>query len=341
MPDGTAVQLFTLKNSKGMIAGVISLGATLVSLTVPDRNGTMEDVILGFDRLDGYLQNKAYLGVIVGRYANRIGGARFSLDGKEYRVGANERTNMLHGGFRGFNSYVWKVTEENNSTVRMTHHSPDGDEGFPGAVDASVRYTLTDTNELRIEYSATTDKPTVINLTNHAYFNLAGQKGGDVLSHEMTIHADAYTPVDSALIPTGELASVQGTPFDFRSPHKIGERIDAPHEQLKLGGGYDHNWVLNQRSGLSLAAVTSEGTSGRVMETWTTEPGVQLYTGNFLDASIVCKGNRPAQRRGAFCLETQHYPDSPNKPTFPSTVLRPGATYTSTTAYRFATLPKK
>jgi aldose 1-epimerase len=335
---GDQMDLYTLTNKSGMEAAITNYGGIVVSLKVPDRKGQLGDVVLGFDTADGYLGEHPYFGSIVGRYGNRIGNAKFSLNGTEYKLAANNNGHHLHGGVEGFNRKLWKATPGTGAepSLALTYLSKDMEEGYPGNLSVTVTYTLTDKNELRIDYLATTDKDTVINLTNHSYFNLAG--GGDILSHEMQILADRFTPVDAGLIPLGELRKVEGTPFDFRSPHTIGERISAADEQLKLGKGYDHNFVLNSGGGsLATIAKVNERTTGRVMEVLTTEPGVQFYTGNFLDGSVKGKGGKPYLLRNGFCLETQHFPDSPNKPEFPSVVLKPGAKYESTTVYRFST----
>jgi aldose 1-epimerase len=322
-----------------MQARIITYGGTVVSLTAPDRNGKYADVVLGMDDLAGYMKGTAFFGALIGRYGNRIGHAQFSLDGNLYKLPANDNGNMLHGGPEGFDKRVWSamtVIGADGRTLELTYVSKDGEAGFPGTLTSHVVYTLTAKNELKIDYTATTDKPTVVNLTNHSYFNLAGQGEGDVLGHEVMINADRFTPVDAGLIPTGELRPVAGTPFDFTKPTAIGARIEANDEQIKFGKGYDHNWVLNKSAeGLTKAAEVSEPKSGRVMEVWTTEPALQFYTGNFLDGTLKGKG-KTYIRRGALCMETQHYPDSPNKPAFPSTELKPGATYRSTTLYRFS-----
>src|ERR1700730_8429540 len=335
---GAPAELFALTNSKGMQADIMTYGGILVSLKVPDRSGNLSDVVLGFDSLDGYQSNPApYFGALIGRYGNRIGGARFTLNGTQYKLAQNNGPNHLHGGLRGFDKVVWKARRPDARSLELTYLSKDGEEGYPGNLTAVVTYTLTENNELKLDYRATTDKDTVLNLTNHSYFNLAGQGEGDVLGHQILINADRFTPVDSGLIPTGELRSVEGTPFDFRQARAIGERIDAPDEQLKFGKGYDQNFVLNRSgSGLELAARVTEPKSGRVIEVLTTEPGVQFYTGNFLDGSIRGKGSKLYGRRYGLCLETQHFPDSPNKPNFPSVVLKPGAQYQTTTVYKFS-----
>jgi aldose 1-epimerase len=339
MPNGAAVELYTLTNAKGMQAGIITYGGTVVSLTAPDRNGKYADIVLGMDDLAGYMKATAFFGALIGRYGNRIGHAQFTLEGKVYKLPANDGPNTLHGGPAGFDKHVWSAvpgSSADGETLELTYVSKDGEEGFPGTLTSKVVYTLTANNELKIDYTATTDKPTVVNLTNHSYFNLAGQGEGDVLSHEVMIDAARFTPVDATLIPTGELRPVAGTPFDFTKPTAVGARIEAADEQIKFGMGYDHNWVLNKGAGgLTKAAEVHEPKSGRVMEVWTTEPALQFYTGNFLDGTLHGNG-KTYVRRGALCMETQHYPDSPNQPSFPSTELKPGATYHTTTVYRFS-----
>jgi len=339
--DGKQVFLYALSNGKGMEARITNYGGIVVALVVPDRAGKPGDIVLGYDSLSSYLKATPYFGAIVGRYGNRIGKARFTLDGKEYTLKANDGANTLHGGLKGFDKVVWEPDEStppSEPVLKLKYVSPDGEEGYPGTLTATVTYTLTDSNELRIDYSATTDKPTVLNLTHHSYFNLAGAGSGDILSHELMLNADRFTPIDSGLIPTGELQSVEGTPMDFRTSTAIGARINAKDDQLRYGRGYDHNWVLNRTgNGLSLAARVSEPASGRAMEVWTTEPGIQFYSGNFLDGSNVGKGGKVYAYRTGLCLETQHFPDSPNKPQFPSTVLKPGEKFTSTTVYKFMT----
>lgn len=335
MPDGTPVEAFTLRNGNGVEVTAINYGAIITSVRVPDRAGTFGDVVLGFDTLDGYLKGHPYFGTVVGRYGNRIANGQFTLDGRTYKLATNNAPNHLHGGTRGFDKFVWQAEPLSGRLgVAFSRTSPDGEEGYPGTLKARVVYTLTDRNELRVEYHATTDKATPINLTQHSYFNLAG--AGTILGHELLINADRYTPVDATLIPTGELASVEGTPFDFRTPTAIGKRIDAAHEQIRNGRGYDHNFVLNRTGeGLQLAARVVEPKTGRMLEVRTTEPGVQFYTGNFLDGTITGKGGRVYEHRTGFCLETQHYPDSPNKPQFPSTILRPGQEHRSETVFAF------
>ena len=339
--DGAPIDIYTLRNANGMEAAIINYGGIVQSLKIPGKGGGAPvDTVLGYDNLDGYLHQTAYFGALIGRYGNRIGNAKFTLNGQEYKLPANDGKNTLHGGIQGFNARVWTAKEAPGAggpALQLEYLSKDGEEGFPGNLTATVTYTLTDNNELKIDYRATTDKPTVVNLTNHSYFNLAGQGEGDVLGHEVTIDANRITPVDSGLIPTGAYMNVEGTPFDFREPHLIGERIDAGNEQIKFGKGYDHNWVLNHAPGSTptLAARVREPKSGRVLEVLTTEPGLQFYTGNFLDGSAHGKGGKRYPRRSAFCMETQHFPDSPNKPEFPTTTLNPGQTYQTTTIYRF------
>ena len=337
-PAGETVELYTLKNAKGVEAAISPYGAVIVSLKVPDRTGVLADVVLGYDGFDGYVENPAHFGAVVGRYGNRIAHGKFTLDGVEYTLAKNNGENSLHGGNRGFDKMLWKAKPAGGASLELSYLSKDGEEGYPGNLSATVVYTLTDDNELKIDYTATTDKDTVVNLTNHSYFNLAGQGAGDILAHQVTINADRFTPVDKGLIPTGELRSVEGTPLDFRQPHAIGERINSSDEQIVLGRGYDHNFVLNRSGdGLMTAAKVTEPKSGRVLEVLTTEPALQFYTGNFLDGTIHGKGGKVYERRFAFCLETQHYPDSPNHPSFPTTVLKPGAVYRTTTIFRFTT----
>lgn len=333
-PDGASVELYTLANAKGAEARIITYGGTVVSLKVPDRAGVLGDVVAGFDNLDGYLTPAPYFGALIGRYGNRIGGARFSLNGTEYTLSKNDGGNQLHGGPRGFDKRLWHAKMLSPQSLELSYLSKDGEEGYPGNLLVTVVYTLTDTNELKIDYSATTDKETVVNLTHHSYFNLAGE--GDILGHQLRIHADRFTPVDRELIPTGEFRNVAGTPFDFQNAKPIGKQIETQDQQLTFGRGYDHNWVLNRDgSGLESAAIVTEPKSGRVMEVLTTMPGLQFYSGNFLDGTLKGKG-RSYTHRSAFCLETQFFPDSPNKPDFPSTILRPGTTFHSTTVYRFS-----
>jgi len=340
MADGKTIDLYTLTNSRGMRVAITNYGGVVVSIAVPDRKGTFADVVLGFDNLEGYQGKQPYFGALVGRYANRIGNARFKLHGVEYKLPANNGPNSLHGGLQGFDKQVWTAREiaGMQPTLELTYLSKDGEEGYPGNLRAKVVYSLSEDNALRIDYTAMTDKDTVVNLTNHSYFNLAGEGNGDILKHEITINADRFTPIDSTLIPTGELRNVDGTPFDFRKPAPIGARIDADDEQIKFGKGYDHNFVLNRSgAGLSLAARVTDPESGRALEVLTTQPGLQFYTGNFLDGSVRGKSGKAYGRRSAFCLETQHFPDSPNKPSFPSAALEPGETFRESTVYRFST----
>jgi aldose 1-epimerase len=336
-PDGQAVELFTLTNANGVELRAITYGAIIVSLKVPDRTGAMGDVVLGYDSLAAYVKSSPYFGAVVGRYGNRIAKGKFTLDGTTYTLAVNNGPNALHGGLQGFDKVVWtaeEIRDPRRPEVRFRYVSADGEEGYPGTLTATVTYTLTEANEVEIAYEATADKPTPVNLTQHSYFNLAG--AGDILGHVLTVNAGAITPVDSTLIPTGELMSVAGTPFDFTAPHAIGERIAAEHTQIRFGGGYDHNFVLNRAdTGLTLAAVLKDPGSGRVLEVRTTEPGVQFYSGNFLDGTLTGKGGTIYKHRTGLCLETQHYPDSPNHQAFPSTILRPDATYRSRTTWSF------
>lgn len=334
---GTPVHRFTLRNRSGVLARVIDYGAILTELHVPDRNGSFADVVLGFDDLQGYLERSPFFGATVGRVANRIAKGAFTLNDKQYQLAANNGPNALHGGVKGFDKHVWEAEplDGDEPAVRFTYRSHDGEEGYPGALTAAVTMTLTDDNELRLDYAATAEADTPVNLTNHSYFNLAGEGSGDVLEHVVVLHADRYTPTDDTLIPTGELAPVAGTPFDFTAPHTIGERIG---ELARFPGGYDHNFVLTAGGGAPvLAARAYEPRSGRVMELRTTQPGVQFYTGNFLDGTIRGKGGHAYPRYGAFCWEAQHFPDAVNHPHFPSVVLRPGERYRQTAAYRFLT----
>ncbi len=337
--DGIPVNLYILKNSNGIEVKIINYGGIVISISVPDRNGKFDDVVLGYDTLDEYLRDNPYFGCIVGRYANRIAKGAFTLNGVEYTLAQNNNDNHLHGGIRGFDKVVWNpemVRRDEEVGVKLTYLSMDGEEGYPGNLSVTVIYTLTDNDELKIDYLATTDRDTVVNLTNHSYFNLAGAGSGDILGHEMMINANRFTPIDANLIPTGELRSVSGTPLDFTQPETIGARIDADDEQIKFGGGYDHNWVLNKiGEELSLAARVTEPTTGICMEVYTTEPGMQFYSGNFLDGSKRGKNGHVYYKRYAFCLETQHFPDSPNKSEFPSVVLTPAETYLQTTIYKF------
>ena len=339
--DGTGIDLITLRNQRGVEIRVMTYGGIILSIRTLDRTGASDDIALGYDTAAGYFRNSTYFGVLVGRYANRIAKAQFTLDGKTYTLPANNGVNSLHGGTMGWDQKVWKADPFQNAAgvgVALSLTSPDGDQGYPGEVNATVTYTLSDDSRLIVDYDATSNAPTVINMTQHTYFNLAGSKATDILGHELTINADRYTPVDDTLIPTGQLAPVDGTPFDFRLPTKIGARIDQDNEQLRRGKGYDHNWVLNRSgAGLSPAAVAKDPVTGRTVEIFTTEPGIQFYSGNFLDGTNTGKGGKVYIHRGGFCLETQHYPDSPNQPSFPSTVLRPGGRYTSQTVFKFGT----
>jgi aldose 1-epimerase len=340
MPDGTVIDEYLLSAGEIRI-GVIPYGGIVTRIEMPDNRGRMGNITLGFDRLEDYLTKSPYFGCITGRYANRIGGARFTLDGVEYRLPANNGPNTLHGGLKGLDKQVWQVREmalKEGVALRLTYRSPDGAEGFPGNLDVTVVYSVTSGNEWRIEYKATSDKPTVLNLTNHAYFNLAGNGAGSILDHRIILNADRFTMVDSASIPTGEIADAAGTPFDFRTATRIGERIRQPHPQLINGHGYDHNWIVRDAGGkaLILAARLEDPASGRVMEVLTTEPGIQFYTGNYLDGTLAGSGGGLYRQSEGLCLETQHFPDSPNKPQFPSTVLRPGETFASTTIHRFS-----
>ena len=338
LEDGTTVDIYTLKNRNGIEVEITNYGGAVVSIKTPDRRGQMADIALGYDDPLGYVADTSYFGALIGRYANRIALGKFTLNGVEYKLAQNNGVNHLHGGVRGFNKALWQAREARRSdgvALELTYSSKDGEESYPGNLTVTATYVLTNKNELRIEYSATTDKETIVNLTHHSYFNLAGAGSGDILSHQVKINADKFTPVDETLIPTGELKAVKGTPFDFSRSTAIGSRINQPDNQLVLGKGYDHNFVLNKKGkALSLAASVYEPSSGRVLDMWTTEPGMQFYTGNFLD-KVRGKAGTVYNFRGGFCLEAQHFPDSPNKPTFPSTVLKPGERYTQTTVYRF------
>jgi aldose 1-epimerase len=337
-PDGRVTK-YTLENENGMQVSILDRGGIITNIIVPDRDGEMADVVLGFDKLEGYLDKYPYFGALIGRYGNRIAEGEFSLDGTDYTLAKNNGPNSLHGGLKGFDRKLWKATpleEENRVGVEFAGVSPDGEEGYPGNLSVSVTYWLNNENEVLIDYEAKTDQPTPVNLTNHSYFNLKGAGSGDVLDHVLTLHAGAFTPVDSTLIPDGSKKTVEGTAFDFREPTTIGERIDSSSDQLKYGRGYDHNFVLD-RTGAELEEIANvyEPTTGRTLEVETTEPGVQFYSGNFLDGTKIGKENTPYGFRTGFCLETQHFPDSPNQPNFPSTVLRPGEVYQSQTVYRF------
>lgn len=339
-PDGKPVEIYTLRNENGMEVRIMTYGGIIQSIKVPDKSGQFGDVVLGYDNLDGYLKSSPYFGALIGRYGNRIAKGHFTLDGTEYTLATNNVPNALHGGIKGFDKVVWTVAEadveEKGPSLEMTYLSKDGEEGYPGNLNVKVTYTLmAKENALRLRFKATTDKDTVINLTAHSYFNLAGQ--GDVLNHVVFIDADKFTPVDSTLIPTGELKPVAGTPFDFLTPTAIGARINDDNEQLKFAGGYDHNFVVNHEMGkLALDGRVTDPANGRVFEIWSTEPGVQFYSGNFLDGTIVGKGGVTYPHRGAFCMEPQHFPDSPNHPSFPSVVLHPGDVYHNTIEYKFS-----
>jgi aldose 1-epimerase len=341
-PDGKLVEVVTLRNGAGVEAKVLTYGGIILSLKTPDRTGTLDDVVLGFDDLPSYMTKSPYFGCIIGRYGNRIAKGRFKLDGKEYKLATNNGPNHLHGGVKGWDKQIWAASPTQDAEgvhVTLTYTSADGEEGYPGTVKAIVKYTLNDQNQLTVDYQATTDKPTVINLTQHTYFNLAGSKANDILGHELLINADSYTPVDKTLIPTGQIAPVEGTPFDFRKLTTIGARINAANDQIKNGLGYDHNFVLVRTSpSLSHAAKVVEPTTGRTLDIFTTEPGIQFYSGNFLDGTLTGKRGRTYPHRSGFCLETQHYPDSPNQPSFPTTVLKPGETYSTKTVFSFGTV---
>ncbi len=335
MPDGTVIEQYTLTNSKGLVAKIITYGALMTELHVPDRQGRLGDIVLGFDNLDGYLKGHPYFGATIGRVGNRIAKGKFTLDGQTYTLATNNWPNALHGGLKGFDKVVWQaeiVPAKNGSAVRFTYVSRDGEEGYPGTLTATVTYTLTDDNELRLDYTAKTDKATPVNLTNHSYWNLGG--GGDILNHLLTLHADHYTPVDDTLIPTGEIAPVKGTVMDFTSPMAIGSRLLALNNSPR---GYDHNYVLNDgRSKMHRAATVCEPTTGRMLEIWTDQPGVQFYSGNFLDSTLTGKRGQVYHQYYGLCLETQHFPDSVNHPNFPSTILKPGKTLKTTTVHKFS-----
>lgn len=344
LPGGRGATLYTLTNRHGVRADITDFGATIARLFVPDRAGRLDDVVLGFSSLDDYVRSSPYFGAVIGRVGNRIAHGRFTLDGRLHPLVTNNTPNgipcHLHGGNVGFDKVLWSATPEPSETspaLVLRHRSPDGDEGYPGNLDVTVRYTLTDDNALRVDYTATTDRATPVNLTQHSYFNLKGEGHSDILDHEVTLHASRYTPVDAGLIPTGQIVPVAGTPLDFTPPHPIGARINDDHEQLRHAAGYDHNYVLDHPAGaLGLAARVSESTTGRVLEVHTDQPGVQFYAGNFLDGTLTGKRGAAYVRRGGFCLETQHFPDSPNQPTFPDTILRPGQTYRTSTVFAFS-----
>jgi aldose 1-epimerase len=342
--DFDSIQLFTLKNSSGMTVRITNYGAIITSIVVPDRDGEMADVALGYDRVEDYINavDKPYFGAIVGRYGNRIAQGTFSIAGETYQLAINNPPNHLHGGIIGLDKVVWDAQVLPGETaLELSYLAKDGEEGYPGNLQIRVTYRLTEENAIEVDYSATTDKATPVNLTQHTYFNLKGEGEGNILGHLLMLNADRYTPVDEGLIPTGELAAVADTPFDFTEPKPIGRDIEQRHPQLEIGGGYDHNWVLNRQTGtprdLQLAAKVYEPESGRVLEIFTTEPGIQFYCGNFLDGRLRGKAGKPYVHRGGFCLETQHFPDSPNQPAFPETILTPGETYASKTVFRFGT----
>jgi len=336
--SGAPVTLYTLRNTSGAEATICNYGGLVTSLKMPDKDGKFGDVVLGYDNVAAYIKDTPYFGALIGRYGNRIAKGKFTLDGKEYTLATNNIPNALHGGVKGFDKVMWTVKSAQSAegpSLELTYVSKDGEEGYPGNLSVKAVYTLTEDNSLKLEYTATTDKATVLNLTHHSYFNLAGK--GDILNHTVMIAADKFTPVDSTLIPTGELKPVEGTPFDFRTPTTIGARIGQDDEQLKFGKGYDHNWVINKPMGqMGLMARVSEPTSGRVLEVTSDEPGLQFYSGNFLDGTLTGKGGWVYQFRNGFCMEPQHYPDSPNQPNFPSVVLKPGATYHNTIVYKFS-----
>jgi aldose 1-epimerase len=339
LPDDRAVFQYTVTNRNGVEMKIINYGGIITSLKTPDKNGVLEDIVLGYNSLDEYLKESPYFGAIVGRYANRIAKGKFKLEGSEYTLAINNAPNTLHGGLIGFDKAIWNVEEvqsEEGTALQLSYTSKDMEEGFPGNLNVEVIYTLTDNNELKFAFKATTDKTTVVNLTQHTYFNLTGNTKRDILDHELIIYADAIVPVDNTLIPTGELMPVGGTPFDFTKTHVVGDRINAKHEQIELGGGYDHCFVLRENgSDLKHAATLAEPVSGRKVEVYTTEPGMQLYSGNFLKGSIIGKGDVVYHKRFGMCLETEHFPDSPNQPKFPSVVLKPGETYITVTQYAF------
>lgn len=335
--DGKAVKLYVLKNKAGMEVCATNYGGRIVSVMVPDRNNQWRDVVLGHDSIADYIHIDGNFGALIGRYGNRINQGRFTLDGVEYQLPQNNYGHCLHGGPKGFHHSVWNATQPNDTTLELTLHSPDGEAGFPGNLDVKVVYTLTSDNALCLQYTGTTDKPTVVNLTNHSYFNLSGNAANDVLNDTVQFDADAFTPIDSTFMTWGEIRPVEGTPFDFRAGKTVGQDIEADDEQLKNGLGYDHNMVLNTGGDLSkVACRISDPTNGIVLRVYTTEPGIQFYTGNFLDGKVKGKGGIAYPRRGAICVETQHYPDSPNQPNYPSVVLRPGETYSSTCIYKFS-----
>jgi aldose 1-epimerase len=340
-PEGKAVEQYVLANSQGMEVSVITYGGIITSWKVPGKDGALQDVVLGYDSLGQYLESNPYFGALIGRYGNRIAGAAFTIDGQEYSLAKNDGPNHLHGGLKGFDKVVWTArAEQSDKEARLilSYTSPDGEEGYPGTLQTTVTYTLKDDNSLEVRYEAETDQPTVVNLTQHTYFNLSGDYAKPILDHVVNLNADGYLPVDNTLIPTGEIATVKNTPFDFTDPKLIGQDIDKEHPQLEKGKGYDHCWVLNgQGTGVRLAATAYHAESGRFLEVFTDEPGIQFYTGNFLDGSLPAKGGGSYGHRSGFCLETQHYPDSPNQEAFPSVRLDPGQKYTTTTRFKFST----
>ena len=341
MPDSTIVEQYKLTNKNGVEVDIITYGGRITSLKVPNKKGNIENVVLGFDNLEDYLKENPFFGALIGRYGNRIANGNFTLEGNEYTLATNNGENHLHGGLVGFDSVVWEaepIERTDNSALKLTYLSKDGEEGYPGNLKVTVIYTLSNDNALEVSYKATTDKATVVNLTQHAYFNLTGDFSKDILNHDLVLNADAFLPVDNRLIPTGEIRNVKGTPFDFTSIKKIGKEIEVDNEQLKLGGGYDHCWVLNGEKGnMRFVASAHDEISGRFMEVFSEEPGMQLYTGNFLDGSLPIPNGGTYKKRTGFCLETQHYPDSPNQKKFPTTTLKPGETYSTKTTYKFST----
>ena len=340
LDDGRNVQIYTLRNNQGTTVEILDLGGVIVTLETADANGNPADITTGFDNPQQYLAGSGYMGAVVGRYANRIANGRFSLDGQQYALAINNGNNAIHGGLVGFDKRIWQASYnviENEANLSLSLISEDGEEGYPGTLTATVTYTLNDKNQLIIDYAATTDKATIVNLTNHAYFNLDGQEAGSILDHEILINADRYTPINDESIPTGEIAAVAGTPLDFRTPKTIGQDIEADHQQINFGSGFDHNFIINNLTPgeLALAATVHSPVTGRTLTVYTDQPGMQFYTGNFLNGSLVGKAGAVYARRNAFCLETQHYPDSPNKSSFPTTVLRPGEQYSTRTIFEF------
>lgn len=337
LPDGQTVTAYTLVNKNGISLTVINYGAIITSISTPDKQGVSEDIVLGYDSLNGYLDSRTpYFGAVVGRYGNRIAKGKFSLDGKEYTLAQNNNGQHLHGGLKGFDKVFWNVEDLGNNTLKLTYLSKDGEEGYPGNLSIAITYALTDDNELKIAYEATVDQKTVVNLTQHSYFNLAGNTKRDILEHELTLYADKFVPVTDVLIPTGKLQDVAGTPFDFRASTAIGARVNDSHPQIKIGGGYDHCWVLSSQDSLKHAATVYEPTSGRVLDVFTTEPGIQFYCGNFLDGALTGKFNTVYAHRYGLALETQHFPDSPNQKDFPTTELNPGEVYKTYTTFKFS-----